>query len=186
MTDQNHHEKRFHGNLARLRSAERVAMLEPARVVAYSLECITARNVLDVGTGTGLFAEAFAAAGLAVTGVDASEEMLAEARRFLPNACYIEASAEVLPFDDRSFDLVFLAHVLHEVDDPVAALREAARTARVRVVVAEWSYRQEEHGPPLDHRLSHARIQELSLAAGLCLRTQLNLAHVDVFVFDVT
>ena len=35
-----------------------------------------------------------------------------------------------------------LGHVLHETDDPVAALVEARRAARLRVVVLEWPYRR--------------------------------------------
>ena len=183
MSDQNHHQKRFHGNAERLRSAQRVAMLEPARVVAFCLEGITVESVLDVGTGTGLFAEAFGAAGVAVTGVDVSAEMLKHAQQHFPDACYIEGTAETLPLTANSFDLVFLAHVLHEVDDPIAALREAARTTRARVVIAEWPFRQEESGPPLEHRLSESQIVELAAKAGLGLQAQVSLAHVDVYAF---
>jgi methylase of polypeptide subunit release factors len=52
------HERRFRGDPARLRSPERLEQLEVERVVELSLEGITAGSVLDVGTGTGVFAEA--------------------------------------------------------------------------------------------------------------------------------
>jgi ubiquinone/menaquinone biosynthesis C-methylase UbiE len=158
-------------------------MLEPERVVAFSLEGIPVETVLDVGTGTGLFAEAFSAAGAAVTGVDVSVELLAMARQHVPGGRFVEAPAEALPFGDKSFDLVFLAHVLHEADDPLKALREAARTARARVVIVEWPYRQEESGPPLEHRLPPARIQGLAASAGLTVQAEVSLSHVDMYAF---
>ncbi len=177
------HERRFHGDAARLRSPARVAMLEPERVVAFSLSGIAAKSVLDVGTGTGLFAEAFAKAGLDVTGVDANLELLAAARQHVPSGRFVEAAAEALPFADKSFDLVFLGFVLHEVDDPSLALQEAARTARVRVVVVEWPYRAEESGPPLEHRLPPERIEELAAAAELVTEVRESLSRIDVWAF---
>ncbi len=158
-------------------------MLEPERVVAFSLSGIVAKTVLDVGTGTGLLAEAFAGAGLDVTGVDTNPELLAAARLHVPSGRFVEGVAEALPFADKSFDLAFLALVLHEVDSPLLALREAARTARMRVVVVEWPYRAEESGPPLEHRLSPERIEELAGAAGLVTEARESLSRIDLWAF---
>ncbi|HNR67294.1 MAG TPA: class I SAM-dependent methyltransferase [bacterium] len=177
-------ERRFSGEAARLRSAERVARLEPERVVAYSLQNLHITSVLDIGTGTGLFAEAFSAAGTAVTGIDVRSDLLAVAQQHLPEGRFVNALAEFLPFDDKSFDLVFLAHVLHEADDLSQALREAARTARRRVVIVEYPYRQEESGPPLEHRLPGDRIESLAAAVGLYDRVKASLTHVDLYAFS--
>jgi SAM-dependent methyltransferase len=55
-------------------------------------------DVLDAGCGTGLLAAELAARGYRVTGVDASEAMLARARRRLgPNATLIHATLPDLP-----------------------------------------------------------------------------------------
>jgi ubiquinone/menaquinone biosynthesis C-methylase UbiE len=118
-----------------------------------------------------------------VTGVDVNAHLLQTARRQVPGARFVEGLAEALPFGDEAFDLVFMAHVLHEADDPLEALREAGRAARVRVVVAEWPYRQEEHGPPLHHRLQAHRIRALAGSAGLVGESELTLSHVDVYSF---
>jgi ubiquinone/menaquinone biosynthesis C-methylase UbiE len=175
------HERRFHGGAQRLRAPERVALLETARVVHLSREGLALESVLDVGTGTGVFAEAFARESLRATGVDADRELLVHARHFVPDARFLEAVAENLPFEDRTFDLVFLGHVLHETDDPVRALAEARRVARRRVVVLEWPYKAEEMGPPLEHRLSPARVQELARAAGFDSMERIALAHMDFY-----
>jgi ubiquinone/menaquinone biosynthesis C-methylase UbiE len=151
------------------------------RVVELSLAGLTATSVLDVGTGTGVFAEAFVAAGLAVTGIDTNADLLALAREFAPAAQFREAPAEQIPLPDGSFDLVFLGHVLHETDDPVAALREARRVARQRVAILEWPYRDEPHGPPLAHRLSPASVADLAARAGLAQVEASHLEHMDFY-----
>jgi len=188
MDDPHNHERRFHGDPARLRTEERLARLEVPRVVALSLEGLTRPRVLDVGTGSGVFAEAFAAAGLEVVGVDPNETLLGLARRHAPAARFEAGTAETLPFPDRSFDLVFLGHVLHETDEPLEALEEARRVARARVTVLEWPHegRQPEHGPPLEHRLRVETVLNLAARAGFPKPEYLRLTHMDFYRLTIT
>jgi len=175
------HEKKFHGEAEKLRSEERLALLEVDRVVKSCLDGLSVRNVLDVGTGTGLFAETFARQRLAVTGIDSNPDLLKLARHFVPSAVLREAMAESLPFRERSFDLVFLGHVLHEVDDPGKVLAEARRVAAVRVSVLEWPYRTEVEGPPLEHRLAPEAIEELARGAGYREINRSALTHMVLY-----
>jgi ubiquinone/menaquinone biosynthesis C-methylase UbiE len=89
-----------------------------------------ARRVLDLGCGTGRFAVlASERLGGRVWGVDASEEMLREARR-RPGAARVgwkRADAANLPFKDGWFDGAHSHLVLHLVDDRRAAVAEMAR-----------------------------------------------------------
>src|SRR6476620_11962152 len=63
-------------------------------------------EILDVCCGTGLLAAELAARGYRVTGVDASEAMLARARSLLgPDATLIRATLPDLPLE-RTFDAV--------------------------------------------------------------------------------
>jgi ubiquinone/menaquinone biosynthesis C-methylase UbiE len=155
--------------------------MEVERVVALCLEGIAAQSALDVGTGTGVFAEGFAAKGLAVTGIDANPAMIEAARRYVPQGSFELAPAEAIPYDDAAFDLVFLGFVLHEADDPLAALREARRVARTRVAVLEWPYRWEAHGPPLAYRLKAERVVALVGEAGFRQVETMTLAHTAFF-----
>jgi ubiquinone/menaquinone biosynthesis C-methylase UbiE len=180
------HERRFNGAAERLRSAKRIALLEVDRVVGLSLEGLTARRVLDVGTGTGVFAEAFAAKGLEVKGIDANESLLRVARGLVKTAEFRQAAAEEIPYEDGAFDLVFLGHVLHETDDPAKALAEARRVSMARVVVLEWPYMTEEGGPPIEHRLKRQAILEMAERAGLVRVEMLKLAHMDLYRMAVT
>lgn len=175
------HERRFHGNADRLRSPERLALLEVERVVGLCLEGVSASRVLDVGTGTGVFAEAFQAEGMQVSGVDANPALLERARELVPSADFRSGRAEDLPFPDASFDLAFLGHVLHETDDPLRALEEAKRVATKRVVVLEWPYIEDGHGPPLAHRLAPETVIEMANRAGLKSVDHTRLSHMDLY-----
>jgi ubiquinone/menaquinone biosynthesis C-methylase UbiE len=175
------HERRYGGGADRLRSPERLAMLELPRVVSLCLDGMGGSSALDVGTGSGLFAEAFSAAGLESTGLDVNEELLAAARDKVPSCRFVEGVAELLPFPDASFDLVFMGLVLHKADDAAAVLREARRVARRLVAVLEWPYRQEAGGPPIAHRLAPETIARLASEAGFLSVEAIRLDRLDLY-----
>ena len=175
------HERRFDGAVERLRSSERIARLEVERTVALSLEGLATHSVLDVGTGSGLFAEAFQRQGLAVSGVDVNSDMVRVASHLVPGAEFKVSPAEALPFRPGSFDLVFMGLVFHETDNALQALREARRVARQRVVILEWPYLEEEFGPPLEHRLRPAQVADLASQAGFEKVETFNLDHVVLY-----
>ena len=96
-------------------------------------------RVLDVGTGPGYLA--LAASKLvgpdgAAAGIDASPEMIERARTRATHAGalvdYVVATAEALPFDDDSFDVVVTRLVMHHLPGDVKsqALSEMARVLR--------------------------------------------------------
>jgi ubiquinone/menaquinone biosynthesis C-methylase UbiE len=179
------HEKRFEGDIASLRSPERVERLEVERVVDLCLENGQAGSVLDVGTGTGLFAEAFVRRGLTVSGVDVNPEMLAVARHFVPNVDFRAGTAEVLPYTDSSSDLVFLGLILHESDEPLKVLREALRIARKWVCILEWPYRDQTFGPPLAHRLKPEDLADLFRKVGFKKWKVIGLSNTVLYRLEV-
>ena len=179
------HERRFKGNADDLRSTERVAALEVPRVVWVCLAGIEVRQVLDVGTGTGLFAEAFSDQGLEVSGIDIDAEMIAAAEQHVRGGVFRRAQAEDIPFGDRCFDLVFLGQVLHESDDPGKILEEAKRVGRKRVAILEWPYREQDQGPPLNHRLKPEVIADLIEKAGLTAIDTVLLKSVVLYLADI-
>ncbi len=91
-------------------------------------------RLLDVGCGGGLLSEAFARIGLQVTGIDRSAPTLTAARAHAEGSglgiCYLDGSAECLPFDACSFDVVSCCDVLEHVDSPERVLREISRVLK--------------------------------------------------------
>ncbi len=96
------------------------------------------QRVLDVGCGPGsLTAELVTRLGpAAVSAVDPSEPFVEAAQTRNPGVNVLRASAEQLPFADRSFDAAIAQLVVHFMSDPVAGLREMARVTRRDGVVA--------------------------------------------------
>jgi ubiquinone/menaquinone biosynthesis C-methylase UbiE len=93
------------------------------------------RTILDVGTGTGRFAQYLVDSGFNVVGIDVSLSMMAKAReKKLRNL--VQADAHHLPLRDRAFDGSIMIHVLHLVRDWAQVVGEVGRVTR-KVIVAE-------------------------------------------------
>lgn len=89
-------------------------------------------RVLDIATGPGYIAEAFARTAREVVGVDLTEAMLAIAKertqqRGISNISFRAADAQQLPFENASFDVVVSRLALHHLQTPINVLREMAR-----------------------------------------------------------
>jgi ubiquinone/menaquinone biosynthesis C-methylase UbiE len=116
---------------------------EYARALA-RIELPPGLDVLDLGTGTGNLAAAFAARGHRVTGMDFSERSLARARRTCPGVRLVLADLHELDaVRTRSFDLVTLAYVLHGLPEALrpVVLGHAARISRGHVLVLDYAGR---------------------------------------------
>ena len=89
------------------------------------LELLAARpgeRVLDLGAGTGTLTRAIADTGASVVGVDASDAMLAEARRVYPELDFRAGRAEALAFE-REFDAILSNATLHWIPDAASVAR---------------------------------------------------------------
>jgi ubiquinone/menaquinone biosynthesis C-methylase UbiE len=90
-----------------------------------------ATRLLDVGCGTGNYAEALTkATGCRVSGVDPSQGMLDRARDAAPWESLKQGSAESLPFPSDLFDVVMSTDVIHHIGDRDAYFSEVARVLR--------------------------------------------------------
>ena len=78
------HERRFQGDINRLRNPERLERLELNRVVNIATEGASFHRILDVGTGSGVFAEAFYQHGFETVGIDANPEFIPLAKKIAP------------------------------------------------------------------------------------------------------
>lgn len=105
----------------------------------------TGSRILDVATGTGHQAFAFAQKGYDVVGIDLSEDMLAAARKHnrFENLELIIGDATKMPFEDSSFDVVSISLALHDMPLAIrkSVLKEIGRVAKPsgKVVVIDYS-----------------------------------------------
>lgn len=90
-------------------------------------------ELLDLGCGTGRFSIPIATRlGYTVTGADNSEEMLEKAsdKEGGDRIRWSVEDATHLSYPNASFDVVFMSHLLHHLDEPLDAARECFRILR--------------------------------------------------------
>jgi len=94
-------------------------------------------TILDIGSGIGTFVIACHRRGLSAYGIEpdrigqgGSITAIQIASRRTEHQVFAVATGEVLPFSDRSFDLVTMNQVMEHVSDQKAVLREAARVLK--------------------------------------------------------
>jgi 2-polyprenyl-6-hydroxyphenyl methylase/3-demethylubiquinone-9 3-methyltransferase len=90
---------------------------------------LAGRFVVDLGCGGGLLSKPLAEAGARVLGCDLSPASLGQARQHVAGV-FVHADALRAPLAASCADIVLLADVLEHVENPAAALREAARVLR--------------------------------------------------------
>lgn len=95
-------------------------------------------RVLDVGCGPGRISVRLAKLNprFEIDGIDLSKNMLAVAQENAARAGVVSTTrfslgdAKAIPFPDETFDLVICHNFLHQLPDPLAALKEIRRVAK--------------------------------------------------------
>ncbi len=143
--------------------------------------------VLDLGTGTGRMLEILAPHADRAVGIDQSPAMLNVARARLEqanlrNVQLRQGDIHALPVERNAYDIVIVHQVLHYLDEPGRALREASRTLCPggRLIVVDFAPHEleslrEDHA---HRRLGFARedIEDFMREAGLEVLSHHDLA----------
>jgi ABC-2 type transport system ATP-binding protein len=85
-------------------------------------------EVIEFGCGTGYFTKAVAKNAKHVIATDLSEEMLETAKKQLKefrNVIVQKADCEERAFPLESFDTVFMANIIHAIENPLRALQQS-------------------------------------------------------------
>ncbi|QDU70580.1 class I SAM-dependent methyltransferase [Mucisphaera calidilacus] len=114
-----------HGRLVHTRRVQAIAQAVTPLVRPHAA-------LLDIGCGDGTLAARIAAQveGLSVTGL----EIMTRPDSAIPVTSF---DGEHIPLDDNAVDYAMMIDVLHHTDDPTILLREAARVARVAVILKD-------------------------------------------------
>ncbi len=144
-------------------------------------------SVLDLGTGTGRMLALLSPQAKRLTGVDANHAMLAVARANLEAAGLRrvelrQGDIHAPPVERDAFDLVMIHQVLHFLDDPARALREAAALLAPggRILIVDFAphgleFLREAHA----HRrlgFAHEQMRAWLAEAGLDCEREVDLA----------
>jgi 2-polyprenyl-6-hydroxyphenyl methylase/3-demethylubiquinone-9 3-methyltransferase len=107
----------------------RLAYLE-AQITEHFLRAPEKIRLLDIGCGAGLVSEGMAAKGFAVSGIDASQELIAAARTHAAETetpvDYRAAAAETLVEAGESYDAVLALEVVEHVANPALFIHQCA------------------------------------------------------------
>jgi ubiquinone/menaquinone biosynthesis C-methylase UbiE len=86
------------------------------RLPLQNLTILKTTQILDLCCGSGQATSVLLQYSDCVTGLDASPLSLARAKKNVPQAEYVEAWAENMPFAENSFDIVHTSAALHEMN----------------------------------------------------------------------
>lgn len=110
------------------------------------LDCITqGSRVLDLACGDGADMPYYAELGAHVSGVDASEELVAKAKLRLPDADVCVGVFENLPYADNSFDVVLSKYAIQTTSNVAPCFDEVCRILKpggVLVYLVTHPFRQ--------------------------------------------
>lgn len=150
----------------KLESPERREKMNPEKL-AEAMNLKGDEVVLDIGCGTGFFAEPVAKRCGKLIGLDISEDMLAmfRGRDGFENLGDVElkqGDANDIPLENGSCDVAFHVCFLHEVRDVEKFHAEIRRVLKPggRYLLADWHAWETGWGPPVDHRVSRESAME--------------------------
>jgi ubiquinone/menaquinone biosynthesis C-methylase UbiE len=181
---------------------ETLAMIDVTALRSIQEQQERSPRVLDVACGTGLLLKQLLAQvpGIDTYGLDASADMLAQARVALQDQPYVHLErmqigrgmASNLPYTQDRFDLITCTNALHDMPDAVALLAElgkllapggqlvvedfAPRQPRLFWAIFEWFLQQ------IEGNAVHA--YTLKEALSLCEQAELHVARKKGFIID--
>lgn len=135
-------------------------------------------HVLEIGCGPGFFtvplAKAIVGKGT-IDAIDSSPEMINMVKQRLAAldpavskvVRTIVGDGERIYYPERSFDLIFLANIFHDLKDPKGFMVRTYRILRPGglAVNIDWSTAESEFGPPAEIRISEERSKKMFLDA---------------------
>ncbi len=101
-----------------------------------ALNMIDGGEVLDVGSGDGLFMEMLKQRNINSKGVDFSEEGVKKGKEKNLDVSLCDFSVEKLPFSDNEFDYVIALDVLEHLYFPEYLLKEAKRVSKKNIIIS--------------------------------------------------
>ena len=92
-------------------------------------------EALDVATGTGEFARALSPQVATVIGLDATDEMMEQGKKFIrqagiENITFQKGIVQDLPFENNTFDIVSCRYAFHHFADPKPVISEMVRVCK--------------------------------------------------------
>lgn len=105
-------------------------------------------DVLDIASGDGVLAELLCTRAATVTCLDSNTAVIAAARKRLKaqvNVRFHRGDMHALPFEENSFDQVFLMHALTYTNEPNSVISQAAKVLRPGGILVLTTIKRHRH-----------------------------------------
>ncbi|MFQ5737171.1 MAG: class I SAM-dependent methyltransferase [Thermodesulfobacteriota bacterium] len=159
-------------HIGRLLRADRLGDSTPEQMLR-SLGLKEGDTFADVGCGPGFFtipAALITGPAGTVYAIDTQQEMLDSLLERKPpaNVVPVRSGEHSIPVPGSSADMALAAYVLHEAQDKRLFLEEVRRIIRKggTIAVIDWKKQVEEHGPPVEDRVTEGAASGLVKEAG--------------------
>lgn len=176
-------------NWQRLESPQRRELMNPI-LLAEAMELDGSEVLLDLGCGTGFFAEELAKQCGKLIGVDISDAMLAvfrdkESFAKLKNVELKVGSADEIPLPSATCDVVAHICLFHEIKDTAKFHQEIKRVLKPegRLFCVDWQAKPTQIGPPVSHRVAQEKAIELLMQDGFIDIKTLDV-YKDLYVIE--
>jgi ubiquinone/menaquinone biosynthesis C-methylase UbiE len=175
-------------HIVRLLSEERQKAIDPEGVLR-DAGLKEGDFFADIGSGPGFFsvpASRIVGVRGVVFAIDTQKEMLLDLRDRNPpdNIVLLLSEEDNIPIGDSETDFALMAYMLHETVNMDAFLKEVRRVVRPggTVLVIDWKKQAEEHGPPVEERLTEDEVAGLLKKAGFTVSSvkSMNPSHYSV------
>lgn len=133
---------RYDDTISRMKDQDGIYQSYDKLLDTVAESCPTSRlhppNILDIGIGTGNLSNRLLANGAEVIGVDQSREMLAVAKRKLPQVKVRLGDFMNLPFENGIFDAIATTYAFHHLkeEEKEIALDEMIRVLKAHGIIA--------------------------------------------------
>lgn len=110
-----------------------------------SLKTLPIDRLLDVGCGSGLFSNLAFLKGMNVTGIDASHQLIEQAKKRNTSVNFLTGEMEELPFDDNTFDVVCAFNSIQYAESVENAILESKRVLKEKgkLIIMIWGNKQD-------------------------------------------
>jgi len=112
--------------------------------IALAIVNFKGKRILELGCGDGTYTKELFDRGepLSISAIDLSKKAIEIAREKYSDEriTFVIGNADSLPYADDSFDLVHIRGVLHHMDNPALALKEALRVAAAVLLIEPNGY----------------------------------------------
>lgn len=152
---------KFNPEFADKLDSEERRLIQPPERIFDVIDFADKRVIVDIGAGTGYFSIPLAIRfpENLVYCLDIQDEMLRILEKKvnalgLKNVKILKSEENTLPLEDNVADVVIMAHVFHELEDPIKMFNEVKRILKEKgkFIVIDWKPIPTDFGPPLEER----------------------------------